>query len=230
MGAAGATAALFAAFLAGTAGARAAPPQSHTGAEQLIVVSSPTAKPPGSIASLRTYQRDRPRASWRPVAGPWPAEIGRSGFESGTERREGDGSTPTGIFPIGQTLYGNDPEPHGIQLSYVKLACGDWWDEDPASPRYNRFVALPCGVTPWFAARSEALWTETVAYPYFAVIGFNTDPVRAGPGAFGSGIFLHAWIGAPTQGCVALHSSELLDLLRWLRPDAQPTIEITVGR
>ncbi|MGA2928951.1 MAG: hypothetical protein ABSG43_23750 [Solirubrobacteraceae bacterium] len=77
---------------------------------------------------------------------------------------------------------------------YHQVVCGDWWDEDPYSPQYNKFVYVPCGVTPAFASWSEALWTETVAYPYFAVIQFNMSPILAGANALGSGIFLHSWV------------------------------------
>jgi L,D-peptidoglycan transpeptidase YkuD (ErfK/YbiS/YcfS/YnhG family) len=85
---------------------------------------------------------------------------------------------------------------------------------------------VPCGVTPSFAPGSEPLWTETRAYPYFAVIDFNASPIRAGTDAPGSGIFLHSWVDAPTEGCVALPESRLLDVLRWLRPAQRPVIEI----
>ena len=81
-------------------------------------------------------------------------------------------------------------------------------------------------MTPDFAAGSEALWTETVAYPYFAVMRFNMSPVRGGRGAPGSGIFLHSWIGGATAGCVALPRTELLDVVRWLRQSEHPVIEI----
>ncbi|MGH2883615.1 MAG: hypothetical protein ACRDPA_13115, partial [Solirubrobacteraceae bacterium] len=107
-----------------------------------------------------------------------------------------------------------------------RLVCGDWWDEDPYSPQYNRFVHVSCGVTPVFASRSEALWTETTAYPYFAVAQFNLDPVRGGANAPGSGIFLHSWVGGATQGCLALRERQLLRVLSWLRPSAHPVIEI----
>jgi L,D-peptidoglycan transpeptidase YkuD (ErfK/YbiS/YcfS/YnhG family) len=196
-------------------------------AAQLIVVSSPTSAPADFLATLRTYQRSGASSPWRPVLGPWPAETGYGHLRR--VRHEGDGSTPIGVFGIGTTMYGNRPAPAGLHDAYRRLECGDWWDEDPFSPRYNQFVAVRCGSTPSFASRSEALWTETLAYPYFAVIDFNTDPIRRGPGAPGSGIFLHSWVGGPTAGCVALHTRELLQLLRWLRPAAQPVIEIRVG-
>jgi L,D-peptidoglycan transpeptidase YkuD (ErfK/YbiS/YcfS/YnhG family) len=42
----------------------------------------------------------------------------------------------------------------------------------------------------------------------------------------GSGIFLHAQTGAPTNGCISLERATLVRVLRWLRPDARPRIAI----
>jgi L,D-peptidoglycan transpeptidase YkuD (ErfK/YbiS/YcfS/YnhG family) len=190
------------------------------------VVSSPTADPPGDVATLRAYSRSGAGTHWHQTFGPWPAETGMGHLVPAAARREGDGATPIGVFGIGSTVYGNQPNPGGLHTGYHRLTCGDWWDEDPYSPRYNEFVEVPCGLTPGFASWSEALWTETVAYPYFAVVQFNTGPTIGGSRAPGSAIFLHSWIGAPTHGCVALHESELLAVLRWLRPAEHPVIEI----
>jgi L,D-peptidoglycan transpeptidase YkuD (ErfK/YbiS/YcfS/YnhG family) len=197
-------------------------------ADQLIVVSSSTYDPPGYLASFRAYRRANARSPWRKVFGPWQAETGYGHLKD--SRREGDGSTPTGVYGIESTLYGDDPNPGGLRDAYHRLVCGDWWDEDQYSPRYNQFVHVPCGTTPSFAPGSEALWTETLAYPYFAVIRFNVDPTIGGAGGRGSGIFLHSWIGAPTDGCVALPEPELLEVLRWLRPAKHPVIEIGTDR
>lgn len=196
------------------------------GAEQLVVVSSATTDPSDYLATLRVYHRDRARAPWRQVLGPWPAETGSGHLIPGAQRREGDHATPIGVYDFGATMYGNRPDPGGLHYRYHRLVCGDWWDEDPYSAGYNRFVHVPCGVTPSFAAWSEPLWTETLAYPYLAVIDFNTDPVRAGASASGSGIFLHGWLSTPTEGCVALPVARLLAVLRWLRPAQHPMIEI----
>jgi L,D-peptidoglycan transpeptidase YkuD (ErfK/YbiS/YcfS/YnhG family) len=130
------------------------------------------------------------------------------------------------VFGIGATIYGNRPTPVGLRYRYRHLVCGDWWDEDPYSPRYNQFVHVPCNTRPGFAAGSEALWTETIAYPYFAVLQFNTGPVIGGRNAPGSAIFLHSWVGGPTNGCIALPQAQLLRLLRWLEPAAHPVVEI----
>jgi len=195
-------------------------------ARQLIVVSSPTTAPaaPGYLATFTTYDRAEPGSPWKSVFTGWQAETG--GGHLLRVRREGDHATPIGVFGIGLTVYGNKPNPGGLHYRYHRLVCGDWWQEDPLAPRYNQFLHVPCGVTPAFGSWSEALWTATVAYPYFAVIKFNMNPTLTGPGAPGSGIFLHSWVYGPTEGCVALPESELLEVLRWLRPSADPVIEI----
>jgi L,D-peptidoglycan transpeptidase YkuD (ErfK/YbiS/YcfS/YnhG family) len=133
------------------------------------------------------------------------------------------------VFGIGPTMYGVDPRPSGLHYGYHRLACGDWWDEDPYSSQYNQFVHVGCGVTPAFAPGSEALWTETVAYTRFAVIDFNTAPIIGGTAARGSGIFLHSWVGGATDGCVALQPTQLLRVLEWLRPADHPVIEIGIN-
>ena len=112
--------------------------------------------------------------------------IGQNGFSD--HHREGDGTTPTGIYRLGPVVYGNDPNP-GFHGRYHRLVCGDWWDEDPTSPGYNTFDHTPCGESPPFGGDSEALWTETNYYPSFAVVEYNVHPVV--PFA-GLAIFVHA--------------------------------------
>jgi L,D-peptidoglycan transpeptidase YkuD (ErfK/YbiS/YcfS/YnhG family) len=193
-------------------------------ARQLVVVSGPTYAPPDYLASLRTFQRENTSAPWTPVFAAWQSEIGSGEFRD--IRREGDHATPTGVYPFGVTMYGNEPIHGGLHDPYHRFVCGDWWDKDPYSAQYNRFVHVPCNSTPPFAAWSEALWTETRAYPYLAVIDYNEHPTTSGPDAPGSGIFLHAWMGEPTEGCVALPIPRLLRVLRWLQPADHPVMEL----
>jgi L,D-peptidoglycan transpeptidase YkuD (ErfK/YbiS/YcfS/YnhG family) len=193
-------------------------------ANQLIVVSSRDYDPPGYLATFRTFQRANASSPWKPVFAPWRAEIGSGDFVD--VRHFGDHATPTGVFKIGLRMYGIKPNPGRLHYAYHQLVCGDWWDEDPYSPEYNRLVHVPCGTTPPFAAWSEALWTESRAYPYLAVLNTNNDPTIGGAGAPGAGIFLHHWMNAPTQGCVALPLADLMAVLRWLRPAEHPVIEM----
>ena len=185
------------------------------GAQQVIIVDAPSAA--STTATLYTFENDG--GGWYQAFAPMPARDGASGWIAGPERSEGDGTTPEGIYPIGSTMYGTDPDP-GTQFAYHQLTCGDWWDEDPSSSAYNTFQHVACGVTPSFAGASEALWTEGNAYPSMAVIDFNTPST----GPIGSGIFLHADLGAPTQGCVSLPYADLVTVLTWLNPSLHPVV------
>jgi L,D-peptidoglycan transpeptidase YkuD (ErfK/YbiS/YcfS/YnhG family) len=159
---------------------------------------------------------------WRVVAGPWTARVGRSGLSA--HHREGDGTTPTGVYAFDATVYGTSPDP-GVRYRYHRIVCGDWWDEDASSPTYNTFQHVRCGVRPPFRAGSEGLWKATTAYRYLIPIRYNADPVVPGRG---SAIFLHVQHPNPTNGCVSLPERQLVQTLRWLRPAAEPRIAIRV--
>jgi L,D-peptidoglycan transpeptidase YkuD (ErfK/YbiS/YcfS/YnhG family) len=185
-------------------------------AGQLITVEAARLKT--TSASLQLWRREG--RCWAPVAGPWTARVGWNGLSG--NRREGDGTTPTGVFTIGRTMYGNAPNP-GVRYRYRRLVCGDWWNEDPRTPTYNTFQHVRCGTRPPFRVTTPGLWQEKRAYRYFAVIEFNMRPVVPGRG---SGIFLHAQTGNSTNGCVSLPADRLVKVLRWLDPAKQPRIAI----
>lgn len=186
------------------------------GAGQLITVDD--ASYGSTVAALTLWQRSG--GCWSAAYGPWTARVGANGVSD--HHQEGDDTTPTGIYGIGPVMYGIAGNP-GVRYGYHQLACGDWWDEDPASPTYNTFQHVPCGASPPFHGGSEALWTETTAYQHFAVVDYNTAPVVAGAG---SGVFIHDDLGGPTAGCVSLPAPELDTLLQWLNPALSPRVVI----
>jgi L,D-peptidoglycan transpeptidase YkuD (ErfK/YbiS/YcfS/YnhG family) len=161
---------------------------------ELITVEAPSLASTWAVLELF----ERRGGCFSPVAGPIPARPGRAGLSA--HHVEGDGTTPLGSYAIGPVMYGIEANP-GVHYAWHHLVCGDWWDEDPASPRYDRFVHLSCGVAPPFGGDSEALWTEAPAYDAFAVIEFNADPAIPGRG---SAIFLHEGTASPTDGCVSI--------------------------
>jgi L,D-peptidoglycan transpeptidase YkuD (ErfK/YbiS/YcfS/YnhG family) len=185
-------------------------------ATQLITVESASTRT--TVASLRLWRRVG--RCWTPAAKAWRARVGRNGVSA--RKREGDGTTPAGIFKIGPVAYGIAPNP-GTRLGYHRLTCGDWWDEDPRSPTYNTFRHVTCGARPTFGGGSEALWKATVAYQRFAVIQYNVSPIVPGRG---SAIFLHVDTGRATNGCVSLPPALLDRTLRWLRPSPPALIAI----
>jgi L,D-peptidoglycan transpeptidase YkuD (ErfK/YbiS/YcfS/YnhG family) len=218
---------------AGAAGAAGRPTQAGPGkiaagcpdnqADRLAYVGEAhqlvTAVAPADGSSAATVEMWQRRGScWGRVGGPWSGLVGENGFSG--HHREGDGTTPTGLYAFGPVIYGNAPDP-GTKYPYHRLVCGDWWDEDPTSPHYNTFQHVPCDRTPPFGGDSEPLWTETAAYPSFAVIEYNAHPAIA---YAGSAIFLHADTGAPTTGCVSIPLADLDEVLRWLTPSQSPAI------
>lgn len=138
--------------------------------------------------------------------------IGRSGVRA--HKREGDGATPEGIFPLLEVLYRKDRLAlPNTRLRASALAPEDGWCDDPLHPAYNMKVKLP------HAAGCEALWRDDGLYDLMAITGHNADPVV--PGA-GSAIFVHvAGVGyPPTEGCVAFALPDLQRILSdWLSTD-----------
>lgn len=146
----------------------------------------------------------------------FPCALGRSGVSAA--KREGDGATPVGIFPIRRLLYRADRlDQPATQLPTAAIARHDGWCDQPVDPLYNRPVQLPYG------ASAENLWRDDGIYDLIVVIGHNDSPVAAG---LGSAIFMHiATSGyAPTAGCVALSRGDILIALSTL--DANSTITI----
>jgi L,D-peptidoglycan transpeptidase YkuD (ErfK/YbiS/YcfS/YnhG family) len=141
---------------------------------------------------------------------PLACAIGRGGVRS--DKRECDGATPCGSFPLRRVFYRPDrgPRPE-TALPVEALTESDGWCDAPDDPAYNTRVRLP------YAGRSEELWREDGLYDLIVVIGYNDDPVV--PGA-GSAIFMHVAAPglAPTEGCVALEKPELMQLLASLGP------------
>lgn len=188
-------------------------------AEELITVIAPSRQ--SHTASVELFRRSG--GCFRVTAGPYAAYIGINGLSS--HHVEGDGTTPIGLFSVGPTMYGVSANPL-VSYPYHRLVCGDWWDEDPHSLSYNRFVHVACGSTPPFGGNSEALWLHVPAYDYFAVIEYNSSlvvPER------GSGIFLHVAKGDPTTGCVSIAKVNLIKILRLLHLSLHPVIDITTS-
>jgi len=136
--------------------------------------------------------------------------LGRSGPCPADNKREGDGCTPLGIWPLrGILLRPGRVEAGGIRLPWRWVREGDGWSDDPADPAYNRPVHLP---RPFSA---ETLLREDEAYDVIVVLGHNDTPPVPGKG---SAIFFHLSEGRPTAGCIAVDRDDMLKLLPLLAP------------
>ena len=68
--------------------------------------------------------------------------LGRSGVLS--DKREGDGGTPAGLWPMREVLFREDRLGEIVTpLPARVLDPADGWCDDPADPAYNRPVRLP---------------------------------------------------------------------------------------
>lgn len=189
--------------------------QHWPGTSQLILVRNDGPLPHNSIL-YAFLGKDR---DWTLALGPIPATTGRNGFAKPLGKREGDGRTPVGVYPLG-FAFGYPP---GIDsaMPYRQMTRQDIWVDDPRSPDYNRLKKRA-----ETAARSfEDMVLPDDRYKHGIVIEYNTHPIIPG---LGSAIFLHIWKdpATPTAGCVAISEENILNLIRWLDPAKKPLIVI----
>ncbi len=162
-------------------------------------------RPPANAADLVVTRR-----GCRFRGRVFPCAVGRGGIRP--DKREGDGASPAGVFPIGAVLYRPD-RVAGSALPRRALPIGprDGWCDDPQHGDYNQPVRLP------HPAGHERLHRPDRLYDILLTTGHNRpDPV---PGN-GSAIFLHLWRRPrfPTAGCVAFRRADLLWIVARLTP------------
>lgn len=200
---------------------------------QLVVVTTPDWNT--SNGTLQLFERND--AGWSRVGGPIQVVVGRSGLGWGSGfhasaakfgdpvKREGDGRSPAGVFPIG-AAFGFDPEkPDWLKLAYISLTSATECVDDPSSRYYNAVVDRVATVkSDW--SSSEKMRSIGV-YRWGVVVNQNT---ARQPGA-GSCIFLHIWSGPeqPTAGCTAMEQGNLEQLMGWLDERSKPLM-VTLPR
>jgi len=131
--------------------------------------------------------------------------IGRGGPCAAADKREGDGCTPLGLWPLrGVLLRSGKVAATGIGLPWRWIRPHDGWSDDVADPAYNRPVRLPRGFS------AEHMMRDDDAYDVVIVLGHNDAPPVAGQG---SAIFWHLSEGRPTAGCIAIERSDMARIL-----------------
>lgn len=138
--------------------------------------------------------------------------LGRTGVTPAEAKREGDGASPIGVWPMRQVLWRPDRiAAPATRLPSVALIPEAGWCDDPADPFYNRPILLP------YTASHEKLWRDDHIYDLIVELGYNDDPVIPGKG---SAIFLHVARDdySSTEGCIACALPDLLTLLADAKP------------
>lgn len=198
-------------------------------AGQVVVVTATS--PSSSLAEVDLLVKTG--GSWRCELRDVPARVGRNGVRPLAARRSGDGTTPSGIFPLGTAVapdgqsfefFGNGADP-GVHGAWRQVRSGDCWVATPNTAAYNSLVSRSPGAC---TSPDEYLPSITGAYSVAALIGANMGPDRSGdaPGEppLAAAIFLHRFSydgnGAPraTSGCVSLAAGDLATVVTALRP------------
>jgi L,D-peptidoglycan transpeptidase YkuD (ErfK/YbiS/YcfS/YnhG family) len=170
----------------------------------------------GSKGSSQAYLFEKTDAGWKQFSDSFQSIIGRNGFAAPDKKREGDGKTPTGIFPLGLVFgYAASAD---TRMQYRQATADDFWVDDVSSPQYNTWIkGKP-------AAKSfEIMKRNDILYKWGIVVEYNTNPIVVGNG---SAIFLHVWSrpNGITDGCAAFAEENILKVMKWLDPAKKPVV------
>jgi L,D-peptidoglycan transpeptidase YkuD (ErfK/YbiS/YcfS/YnhG family) len=132
-------------------------------------------------------------------------KLGRAGRRA--MKREGDGATPSGLWPMRWILARRDS--WGLVrtgLPFRFTVADDGWCDDPADRNYNRPVKLP------YRASHEDMWRKDHLYDVVVILGYNDRPRVRGAG---SAVFFHLADpqGGPTAGCIAVSAADMRKML-----------------
>ncbi|MGH1369826.1 MAG: L,D-transpeptidase family protein [Maritimibacter sp.] len=134
----------------------------------------------------------------------FPVSIGKGGMT--TQKREGDGATPVGIWRLMGGGYRADRVSRPRFGRHLRrIGPGDLWCDAPDHEAYNHDVRTP------FSASHERMARADRLYDIVLISDWNWP--NATPGE-GSAIFVHCWRAPrrPTAGCLAFRP----DHLRWI--------------
>ena len=201
---------------------QALPLGSGTGAatQVITVVGSSTS---ATTAVLQAWDR-APGGGWLPHGGSMTAHVGADGLS--TQPSEFRSATPIGSFTLTQA-FGRNANP-GTALPYFQTTPADWWISQPG-PLYNTHQSCSANCQFTQGAPNEHLAAVGAVYNYAVVIDYNTANTGPPRQNAGSAFFLHVTDGTATAGCVSIPQANLVSIMQWLTPAAQPHILIGVG-
>ena len=134
-------------------------------------------------------------------------------------KKEGDLSTPKGLFKLGLLYYRKDRIKLAkckIKNKVIKKKIG--WCNDIRSEKYNREIFFP------FKYSAEKLYRNEKIYDIFINIKYNYSPVSKGKG---SAIFLHLTNKKykPTRGCIAIKKKDFIKIMPLIKRNTKILIK-----
>ena len=209
--------------------------QTNPAASQWIMVVLPTTSSTTATLAIATVSHD----AWRCTLAQTVARVGRQGIRAIEQRRSDDGTTPSGIFPLGVvatpqgpiSFFGNSADP-GALGPYRRIQPGDCYGANPNTPGYGHWRVDTVGCV----GDDELLANNVQTYEHAVLIGANTEPNVSGDAAgeipYAAAIFLHrdavtaTGQTKPTSGCVSVGHDALVTALRTIDPALDPHFAI----
>ena len=133
--------------------------------------------------------------------------VGKKGFSK--NKKEGDYTTPRGIFELGNIYYRSDRiQKPQTKLKTIILKKNMGWCDDPKSKFYNKLIKIRKKTKFSY----EKLYRKDYKYDLLILIKYNYKKVIRNNG---SAIFLHLTKNySSTRGCIALQKRDFLILLK----------------
>lgn len=185
-----------------------------------------------TVGRMYRFERKNSASPWKQVGQSVPINLGRTGLAWGSSplmktpqnskvKKEGDGRSPAGIFPILQA-FGHPQAPKGYTTKNLDflVVTDEQCVDDRKSEYYNQVVEPDkVGGVSWDSAETMKI----DLYKLGLVIGHNCP--KAVPG-MGSCIFFHLQRGPgkPTAGCTSMTDSALTELVLWLAKEEKPVV------
>ena len=182
---------------------------------------------------LRAFERANAKGNWKMRGPEVPVVLGKKGLGWGLgvvdagrgakpRKIEGDNKVPAGVFRLGPVFgYAPAKAARWVKLPYQPLTKNSEGVDDPRSRYYNKLVdRSKVARVDWRSF--EKMRRDDHLYKWGVVVDHNPTAI---PGA-GSLIFFHIWknSSSPTAGCTAMPERDLVRLIRWLDPAAQPIL------
>jgi L,D-peptidoglycan transpeptidase YkuD (ErfK/YbiS/YcfS/YnhG family) len=162
-----------------------------------------------------------------------PVSLGRNGMawgrgvnppvKTGPMKREGDGKSPAGIFPLERAFGVAEALPAGAHgFPYLHSLPSTYCVEEVRSDYYNQIVDSNEVKQGAWQKWSELRRTDGL-FDWGVIVRQNAPETMK---AAGSCVFLHVWRGPriPTSGCTAMAREQIQTILRWLDPKATPLL------
>ena len=198
-----------------------------SGNQQVLFVTVPTIT--SVQGTMVLYQRKNSRTAWK-ASDSFAVVEGRAGLAKDAQtnvimakdlpiKKEGDGKSPAGIFPLGDVFSYHDLRHLHMPFKQVDTLCH--CVDDPSSVYYNTLIVADTARQAYNSF--EYMKRRDDFYEYGVWVLYNSNPAIAGSG---SCIFIHVWKddNSGTSGCTAMSKEHVIELIHWLDRKKNPVL------